>query len=41
MKCSELFWITRAGNENARKLYDQIATPSDFVRYEIMLEENK
>ena len=41
MKCSELFWITRASNENARKLYDQIATPSDFVRYEIMLEDNK
>lgn len=38
-KCSELFWITRAGNKTARKLYDQMATPSDFVRYEIMLDD--
>jgi len=38
-KCSELFWITLAGNKTARKLYDQIAKASDFVRYEIMLDE--
>jgi len=36
--CSELFWITRSMNETARKLYDKVATPTDFVRYEIMLE---
>jgi GNAT superfamily N-acetyltransferase len=36
--CSELFWITRSMNETARKLYDKVANPTDFVRYEIMLE---
>ena len=35
--CSELFWITRSTNETARKLYDKVATPTDFVRYELIL----
>jgi ribosomal protein S18 acetylase RimI-like enzyme len=39
-KCSELFWITRESNETARRLYDKVATASDFVRYEILLDEN-
>lgn len=38
-KCSELFWITKESNTVARKLYDKVATKSDFVRYEILLEE--
>ena len=33
-KCSELFWITKENNTVARKLYEQVATLSDFVRYE-------
>ena len=37
-KCSELFWITKESNQVARKLYDKLATESDFVRYEIKLE---
>jgi len=38
-KCSELFWITKKDNLIARKLYDKVATASDFIRYEIMLED--
>jgi len=38
-KCSELFWITKESNETARKLYDKVANRSDFVRYEISLED--
>jgi ribosomal protein S18 acetylase RimI-like enzyme len=38
-KCSELFWITRESNHVARKLYDKVAKQSDFIRYEILLEE--
>jgi ribosomal protein S18 acetylase RimI-like enzyme len=37
--CSELFWITRSGNSTARSLYDKLATESDFVRYEILLQD--
>jgi len=38
-KCSELFWITRESNHVARKLYVKVAKQSDFIRYEILLEE--
>jgi ribosomal protein S18 acetylase RimI-like enzyme len=38
-KCSELFWITKESNQVARKLYDKVAKISDFVRYEIRLED--
>ena len=38
-KCSELFWITKESNTVARKLYDKVANKSDFIRYEVMLEE--
>ena len=38
-KCSELFWITKENNQVARKLYDKVAKISDFVRYEIPLDE--
>lgn len=37
--CSELFWITKESNQTARKLYDKVAAVSDFVRYEIRLED--
>jgi ribosomal protein S18 acetylase RimI-like enzyme len=36
--CSELFWITKESNTVARKLYDQVATLGEFVRYEMKLE---
>jgi ribosomal protein S18 acetylase RimI-like enzyme len=32
--CTELFWITKESNSIARKLYDQVANLSDFIRYE-------
>jgi ribosomal protein S18 acetylase RimI-like enzyme len=38
-KCSELYWITREHNATARQLYDKVATATDFVRYEILLEK--
>ena len=41
MKCSELYWITREGNEIARRIYDKLAKKSDFVRYEILLEQDE
>jgi ribosomal protein S18 acetylase RimI-like enzyme len=37
--CTELFWITKENNSIARKLYDQVANLSDFVRYEKKLEQ--
>lgn len=40
-KCSELFWITKQSNETAQKLYDKVATKSDFVRYEVVLQESQ
>ena len=38
-KCSELYWITRDSNETARRVYDKLAKLSDFVRYEVLLED--
>jgi GNAT superfamily N-acetyltransferase len=35
---SRVYWNTRADNSVARKLYDQIATQDDFVRYVMPLE---
>jgi GNAT superfamily N-acetyltransferase len=35
--CSEVYWITQSGNATARRLYDQVATLADYVRYEIDL----
>ncbi len=29
-----LYWLTQAGNETARKLYDQVAAHTGFIRYE-------
>lgn len=30
-----LYWLTQSSNEVARRLYDQVATHSGFIRYEI------
>ncbi|MBY0408292.1 MAG: GNAT family N-acetyltransferase [Rickettsiales bacterium] len=35
---SQVYWNTRESNTPARKLYDQIATKDDFVRYVLPLE---
>jgi GNAT superfamily N-acetyltransferase len=35
---SRLYWHTRAGNEPARRLYDQFVTADDFVRYRLLLD---
>lgn len=32
---SRVYWHTEEGNETARKLYDKVATLSDFVHYRI------
>jgi ribosomal protein S18 acetylase RimI-like enzyme len=37
--CSEMYWITRATNTTAQALYDQVATKTDFLRYEIKFDE--
>jgi len=37
--CTELFWITKESNSIARKLYDQVANLSEFIRYEKKLEQ--
>jgi GNAT superfamily N-acetyltransferase len=33
-------WLTQADNEAARHLYDEVATVSDYVRYELHLGED-
>ena len=35
---SRLYWHTRAGNEPARRLYDEFAAADDFVRYRLSLD---
>lgn len=35
---SRLYWHTRAGNAQARRLYDEFAAADDFVRYRVFLE---
>ena len=35
---TELFWITKSDNETARRIYDKVASLTDYVRYEIPLE---
>lgn len=32
-----LYWVTRAGNATARRLYDRFVPADDFVRYRIAL----
>lgn len=38
-RCTELFWITKSSNSTARRLYDKVATLSEFIRYEVPLED--
>jgi GNAT superfamily N-acetyltransferase len=35
---SRLYWHTRAGNAEARRLYDRFAAADDFVRYRLLFE---
>ena len=35
---SRLYWHTRAGNADARRVYDRVAAADDFVRYRLNLE---
>jgi GNAT superfamily N-acetyltransferase len=37
--CQNVYWHTDADNARARRLYDDVATLSSYVRYEIDLEE--
>ena len=37
--CTELSWITAEDNVVARRTYDQVATRSTFIRYEINLQD--
>lgn len=32
-QASRLYWVTRANNEVARRLYDKVADATDFVQY--------
>ncbi|MBI1981017.1 MAG: GNAT family N-acetyltransferase [Methylocystis sp.] len=34
---SQLYWLTRANNEPARRLYDKFAQADNFVRYRLTL----
>jgi GNAT superfamily N-acetyltransferase len=36
--CSRLYWHTRAGNREARRLYDTFTEADDFVRYRLFLD---
>lgn len=35
--CSRLYWMTQASNETARRLYDQVAEFTGFIRYQVPL----
>ena len=34
---SQLYWLTRANNERARRLYDEFVQADNFVRYRLTL----
>lgn len=36
--CSRLYWHTREGNRDARRLYDKFTPADDFVRYRLFLD---
>ena len=38
---ARLYWMTRAGNAAARRLYDRFGTCDDFVRYTVTLLADK
>ena len=33
MGCPSVYWLTQENNETARRLYDRVATVSDFIKY--------
>jgi GNAT superfamily N-acetyltransferase len=35
--CSRVYWVTHEFNATARRLYDQVAVDSGFIRYQIQL----
>jgi GNAT superfamily N-acetyltransferase len=35
--CSRVYWVTHESNATARRLYDQVALNSGFIRYQIQL----
>jgi GNAT superfamily N-acetyltransferase len=35
--CSRVYWVTHESNTTARRLYDQVAVNSGFIRYQIPL----
>jgi GNAT superfamily N-acetyltransferase len=35
--CARVYWLTQAGNETARRLYDQVAENRGFIQYVIQL----
>lgn len=37
MNSPRVYWLTQSHNEVARKLYDQVANHSGFIRYEVNL----
>ncbi|MEO1471384.1 MAG: GNAT family N-acetyltransferase [Pseudomonadota bacterium] len=32
--CPSVYWLTQTDNATARQLYDRIATPTDFMKYQ-------
>lgn len=36
--CARLYWLTRADNDRARRIYDRIVTADGFVRYVLPLQ---
>jgi GNAT superfamily N-acetyltransferase len=35
--CSRVYWVTHESNATARRLYDQVAIDSGFIRYQVPL----
>lgn len=36
-QCCRLYWVTQRDNHQAQKLYDKVATQTDFIQYRIDL----
>ncbi|MEL6335752.1 MAG: GNAT family N-acetyltransferase [Pseudomonadota bacterium] len=32
--CPTVYWLTQSGNATARQLYDRLASPTDFMKYQ-------
>jgi GNAT superfamily N-acetyltransferase len=39
--CSRVYWVTHESNATARRLYDEVAVNSGFIRYQIRIEESR